>query len=34
LRSLDLEGDEVFVDRYRVFGETENQETRLEMKTA
>jgi hypothetical protein len=34
LRSLDLEGDEVFVHRYRVFEETEDRETRLETTTA
>jgi mannosyl-3-phosphoglycerate synthase len=34
LRSLDLEGDEGFVHRYRVFEETENRETRLETTTA
>jgi mannosyl-3-phosphoglycerate synthase len=34
LRSLDLEGDEVFVYRYRVFGETEHREMRLETMTA
>jgi mannosyl-3-phosphoglycerate synthase len=34
LRSLDLEGDEVFVHRYRVFEETEDRETQLETTTA
>ncbi len=34
LRSLELEGDEVLMHRYRVFEETEDQETRLELKTA
>ena len=34
LRSLDLEGDEVFVHRYRVFEETEDRETRFETMTA
>ena len=34
LRSLDLEGDEVFVSRYRVCEKTEEQETRLEMTIA
>jgi len=34
LQSLDLEGDEGFVQHYRVFEETEDRETRLEMTTA
>jgi mannosyl-3-phosphoglycerate synthase len=34
LRSLELEGDGVIMHRYRVFEETEDQETRLELKTA
>jgi mannosyl-3-phosphoglycerate synthase len=30
LQSLDLEGDEVFVRQYRLFEDTEDQETLLE----